>query len=119
MMIIYRKSDRKIINGPNTNMLLPEGGPEGVEITNTIMAYGGIAEDYGVFRLHDIERAELVQKCFTHSYTLEFDADHNPVGVIIGDPLPVPEPEPHLPTQEERIEALEMAMLELVLGGGA
>lgn len=30
---------------------------------------------------------------------------------------PEPEPEPHLPTMEERLEALEAAMLELVLGG--
>lgn len=118
MIIIYRKSDRKILNGPNTNALLPEGGPEEVEITNAIMSYGGVAEDYGVFRLHDIEQADLVQKCFTHNYYLEFDAEGNPVSVVIGELLPLPEPEPQLPTQEERIEALETAMLELVLGGG-
>lgn len=30
---------------------------------------------------------------------------------------PEPEPEPQLPTIEERLEALELAMLEVVLGG--
>lgn len=31
--------------------------------------------------------------------------------------IPTLEPEPHLPTLEERLAALEVAMLELILGG--
>lgn len=34
-------------------------------------------------------------------------------------PGPEPEPDTQIPTTDERIEALELAMLELVLGGGA
>lgn len=48
--------------------------------------------------------------------TFSADSEGNIVSVI---PAPVPEPVPEPPTQEERIEALERALLELVLGGDA
>lgn len=46
----------------------------------------------------------------------DFEADMSG-NIISVMPAPIPEPEPQLPTLEERIEALELAMLEVVLGG--
>jgi len=118
MLIIYRKLNGDVVYNSGTNSYLPLGPSFEDEVQNAIEIYGGAADDYGEFRLHDVEQADLVQKCLTHNYVLEFDNSGNPVGVIIGDILPPPEPELELPSQEERIEALESAMLELVLGGG-
>lgn len=116
MLIIYRKADRKIVWNSGLNSIFPEGTPFEIEIRNVIQCFGGAPSDYGEFRLHDIEQSDLTQKCFTHSYCLGFDTNGNPANVIIGDPLPISDPEPEYPTHEERIEALELAVLDLVLG---
>lgn len=57
---------------------------------------------------------ELYNQLLHLPATFSVDNGGNIVSVI---PAPTPEPEPQPPTQEERLEALELAMLELVLGG--
>lgn len=117
MIIVYRKDTKEIVNGCNTNSLFPDGGPARPHLEIAVSEYGGNISDYGVFRLHDIEQADLVSKCFTHDYFLTLGNNGEPVGVSFSEKQQQIEVEP--PTQEERLEALEAAMLELVLGGGA
>lgn len=117
MLIIYKKADGLIASNSGTNSFLPEGPPFEVEVQNAIREYGGAPEDYGEFRLHDTEQMTVVRKCLTHNCTLEFDTEGKPADINFGDPLPTPGPESQLPTQDERIEALELAMLDIVLGG--
>lgn len=113
MLIIYRKVSREVVHNSGTNSFLPEGPPFDIEVQNVIQTHGGTPEDYDEFRLHDIEQMALVQKCFTHSYTLEFNAEGEAVDIIFGDPLQTPVPEPQPPSLDERLEAVEMALLDL------
>lgn len=106
MLIIYKKADGLIASNSGTNSFLPEGPPFEVEVQNAIREYGGAPEDYGEFRLHDVEQADLVQACLTHTYSLEFDEAGNPVSVVIGDPLPPPPPQDP-PVDQELADAYE------------
>lgn len=64
----------------------------------------------GQIEVSEVIYAQLLQLPATFTTNKE----GNIVSVV---PIPAPEPELQLPTQEERLEALESAMLELVLGG--
>ena len=57
---------------------------------------------------------ELYMQLIRLPADFETDAEGNIISVA---PAPEPEPGLQLPTMEERLEALEAAMLELVLGG--
>ena len=124
MIIVYRKSDGAIMNGTNTNSAYPDGGPAEIAITNVTNGHGGIAEDYGVFRLHDEQDSELVTATLTHDFSLKFDQEGMPVGVIIGQRREAPpQPAPRV-TEDEKEQLIlsqsEMIALlfEAVLGGG-
>lgn len=81
MIIVYRHSDKAILNRANRNNRYPDGGPAEVEMANVINAYGGSIEDYDLYRLHDIDDADIVASCFSaHSYALVFE-NNDPVGV--------------------------------------
>jgi len=125
MIIVYRKSDGKVMNNHNTNLVLPEGNP-GVEIANTINCNGGSFEDYGYFSLHDINDIEIVEATRDHIFTLEF-VGGKPIRVIVGDKIIPPEPVIQSPTLEEKLNSLWNAqsetnatlleLMELTLGG--
>ena len=62
------------------------------------------------------ENRALVQKIVQNAPYIDFvEDDGQLVDVVV---LPQPEPEPPPPSQEERLAALEAAMLEMILGGG-
>lgn len=95
MLIVYRLSDGLIASNSGTNSLLPEGPLFEDEVQNAIRKLGGQPEDYGEFRLHDVEDVETVRAILNaEEYELEFDGDQ-PVGVII-----IKEREPEAPAPD-------------------
>lgn len=102
MLIVYRISDGKVLNGHNTNDAYPEGVAE-VELANVISAYG--PDDYGTLSLHDIDDADLVAQTLTLEYWVE-DGQ-----VVFGEPRQTepmgPQPTPP-PTTDE--------LLQIILG---
>lgn len=116
LIIVERKADHKIVIHPNINSKYSSGIPFELVIDSIIEKHGGSPEDYRPFYLHDTEDSELVGAVMgAASWEFERDEEGNPIGIIVH---PKVEPEsPQLPTMKERLEALELAMLELALGG--
>lgn len=120
MLQIYRIATGEVVDGGSTNQLFPEGAPDpSPMIQNVIELYGGTKDDYGILRLHDVEDAEIVDKIFTHEYTIQ-DGQ-----VIFGDrkPILVPEPKPPSEIEKLRIETAqanaEMFEMLLMMTGGS
>lgn len=85
-LIIYKKTTGEPMEMQKLD-LFPEGFPDADPFINSVIsAFGGTVEDYDVFRLHDIEDAEIVDKTFTHEYTIQNGE------VVFGDVKPTPEP---------------------------
>ncbi len=88
MLIVYRKSDGLIASCSGTNSYLPDGPPFELEVRNAIRNHGGVAEDYGGYRLNDNEQAETVAAVLAAgSYELTFDEARKPCGVTVYERL--------------------------------
>lgn len=98
MLIVYSRSSGAPASNSGTNSYLPDGPEFEAEVRNAINVLGGTAEDYGEYRLHDEDDADLVQAILhAGSYELECDGD-TPTGVrvyprlaVAASPNPAPE----------------------------
>ena len=64
------------------------------------------------------EQVEVSEAIYNQLTRLPADYEADGEGNIISvTPAPEPEPVPQSPTPEERLAALEVAMLEMILGG--
>lgn len=70
MLLIYRKADGRVMNGPNTNSAFPEGGPADQAVAEVIQWAGGSPADYGELRFNDEVDREAVARAFAAA-TLE------------------------------------------------
>lgn len=120
MLFIYRKSNGVVLNTPYTNSVFPNGEPdEGKIIEGIVLEHGGTVGDYDFLRIHDEKDAEIVNKTFTHEYTIQNGQ------VVFGNVKPVPQPEPQPPSEIEklRIETAqanaEMFEMLLMMTGGS
>ena len=96
MLIIYRKQDGKIIDNQGINSSFPLGIIDtDYLIQYIIKQFGGKESDYGLFRLHDVDDIEKVEKTFTHEYSI---IDNE---IEFGELKPIPEPEPQPPSETE------------------
>lgn len=114
MLIIYRKSDGVVVDNQGTNSLYPLGIPEATILIDYIAKKnGGNIEDYEVLRLHDIDDIEIVNKTFTHEYSIQ-DGQ-----IVFGEEIPIPEPEPQPPSEVEILQQenamLQMSMMEMTM----
>ena len=113
MLIIFRKSDGLVCSISGTNSLLPEGPPFEAEVQNAIRKHGGTPDNYGEYRLHDVEDAAIVQAVLNAgSIEMTFHTSGEPSGIVAhprteGPKGPKPEPEP------TEIEVLRAAVAEM------
>lgn len=62
MLIVYRKSDKKILFNSGKSYVEPEGMSDENGKLAVIEQIGGDFDDYGTYRLHDIEDEEKVNE---------------------------------------------------------
>lgn len=62
MLIVYRKSDKEILFNSGKSFVEPQGMSDINGKLAVIEQIGGTFDDYGTFRLHDIEDAEQVNE---------------------------------------------------------
>lgn len=142
MLIIYKKTTGEIVENQGTNSMFPNGVEDVTNIVSTIIKrLGGTENEYEVLRLHDEYDKVIVEKTFTHEYSVLNNQ------IVFGGLRPVPEFVPQPPTeieilkqenemlqasvmelsayaasQDERLQTQENAVMELsmlVAGGGA
>jgi len=84
MLIVYRLSDKEILFNSGKSFVEPEGMSDINGKLTVIERVGGDLEDYGVYRLHDIDNAAQVEELLNaYNYTLVFGDDESPAGFII------------------------------------
>ena len=62
MLIVYRKSDKEILLNTGKSFIEPQGMSDENGKLAVIEQIGGTFDDYGTYRLHDIEDAEQVNE---------------------------------------------------------
>ena len=62
MLIVYRKSDKEILFNSGKSFVEPEGMSDENGKLAVIERIGGTFDDYGTYRLHDIEDEENVNE---------------------------------------------------------
>lgn len=82
MIIVYRKTDKEILFNSGKSFVEPQGMSDENAKLAVIERIGGTFEDYGTYRLHDIDDEENVNEILQYqSYvSLVFDENENPVG---------------------------------------
>lgn len=77
MLIVYRKSDKEILFNSGKSYVEPEGRSDVNGKLAVIERIGGTFDDYGTYRLHDIEDSEKVDEiCKYQDYvSLVFEND--------------------------------------------
>lgn len=85
MLIVYRESDRKILFNSGKSFVEPQGMSDINGKLAVIEQIGGTLDDYGTYRLHDIEDKEKVDEVLQYqNYVyLTFDEEDIPVGYEI------------------------------------
>lgn len=114
MLIIYNKVNGRIVENTGKNSAFPLGIEDASFILENVIANnGGVEEDYGLFRLHDIEDSENVEKTSSHNYSIQDGR------IVFGELKPIPESEPQPPTEIELIQQenamLQMSMMEMTM----
>lgn len=79
MLIVYRKSDKKILFNSGKSFVEPQGMSDENGKLAVIERIGGTFEDYGTFRLHDIEDAEQVNEILRYQSYVSLIFEDNEV----------------------------------------
>lgn len=79
MLIVYRKSDKKILFNSGKSFVEPQGMSDENGKLAVIERIGGTFEDYGTFRLHDIEDAEQVNEILRYQSYISLIFEDNEV----------------------------------------
>jgi len=100
MLIVYRLSDKEILLNTGKSFISPTGMSDINGKLAVIERIGGDFEDYGVFRLHDVENSDQVDLILgAHEYSLIFNERDEPAGFYVLKTkaeylLELPPPEP-------------------------
>jgi len=66
MLIVYRKNDKKILFNSGKSFVEPQGMSDENGKLAVIEQIGGTFDDYGTYRLHDIEDKEKVDEILAY-----------------------------------------------------
>lgn len=66
MLIVYRKNDKKILFNSGKSFVVPQGMSDENGKLAVIEQIGGTFDDYGTYRLHDIEDKEKVDEILAY-----------------------------------------------------
>lgn len=91
MLILYDTNTGAVLDNTGINTALPEG-PEGDSAYINTDARGIPRSNIGMVRLHDEHDADLAQRVLTHQVTIDGGQ------VVVGAPIPKPEPTPEVVT---------------------
>lgn len=124
MLIVYRKSDKEILFNSGPSFIAPEG-PSDINGKLAVMEQiGGTYEDYGTYRLHDVNDKEKVDLILdAHEIKLIFDADDKPIDFeVIKTKAEWLADNPPQPTETEKLKAdlksIQEALDFLLMNGG-
>lgn len=81
MLIVYRKLDKKVLFNSGKSFVEPQGMSDENGKLAVIERTGGDFEDYGTYRLHDIEDKDKVDEILQYQnyVSLLFDDDGNAI----------------------------------------
>lgn len=77
MLIVYRKSDKKILFNSGKSFVEPQGMSDANGKLAVIERIGGTFDDYGTFRLHDIEDEEKVDEILKYQNYVSLIFENN------------------------------------------
>jgi len=128
MLIIYRLSNKEILFNSGKSFTNPQGMSDTNGKLAVIERIGGAFEDYGVFRLHDVNEVVQVDELLNaHEYNLVFDGSDKPTGFAVtktkaeylSELPPLPPPETDILGQqlvEKDLQILDLQQENPVLG---
>lgn len=106
MLIIYRKSDKKILFNSGKSYVEPQGMSDINGKLAVIERIGGTFDDYGTFRLHDIEDKEKVDEILRYQ---------NYVNLVFEDDIAVDYEIDYERYEEDRIKREEQELLDKLI----
>lgn len=77
MLIVYRKSNGEILLNTGKSFVKPEGMSDYNGKLAVIERIGGSVNDYGTFRLHDINEKEKVDEILRYENYVELVIEHD------------------------------------------
>ncbi|WP_312667841.1 hypothetical protein [Tissierella praeacuta] len=102
MLIVYRKSDKKILFNSGKSYVEPQGMSDINGKLAVIERIGGVFDDYGTFRLHDIDDAEKVDEILRYQ---------NYVNLVFEDDIAVDYEIDYEKYEEDKIKREEQELL--------
>lgn len=103
MLIVYRKSDKKILFNSGKSYVEPQGMSDINGKLAVIERIGGTFDDYGTFRLHDIDDAEKVDEILRYQ---------NYVSLVFKDDIAVDYEIDYVRYEEDKAKRGEQELLE-------
>lgn len=102
MLIVYRKSDKKILFNSGKSYVEPQGMSDINGKLAVIERIGGVFDDYGTFRLHDIDDTEKVDEILRYQ---------NYVNLVFEDDIAVDYEIDYEKYEEDKIKREERELL--------
>lgn len=112
MLIVYRKSDKQILFNSGKSFVEPQGMSDENGKLAVIEQIGGTFDDYGTYRLHDVEDQEKVDEILKYNgyVNLIFDENDEAIGYKID--YEKYQQDEQLRLEQEMLEKLKPSMEE-------
>lgn len=114
MLIVYRKSDKEILFNSGKSFVEPQGMSDENGKLAVIERIGGTFEDYGTYRLHDVENKEKVEEILKYRgyVSLVFENDEAIDYIIDFEQYEIDE---QLRLEQELLDSLKPSEKEILM----